>query len=286
VRRRLGRTIVGCAAVLALGAGGFALAGTTSLSLTSVGPQPRTVTVPWGGTLEITNADSTAHSLTSPHVELRSGTPIQPGQTFSATFTTATRSYGYRQTGNKGYPGVVVVDFSGSVSVKATPKTVPYGKDVTLSGTTTIPNTQVELSLRRAGEKKWTPFANVPSDASGAFSTTFALDRGARVRATVAAGQIASTPLVVAVRPTLAMTHTKKLIRVRLDPAAAAKRVTLVCRSGKKHWRRLAVKRVGANGVVTFARHKGKRPLRATLAHRDLASGYAVATSRLLSAAC
>jgi hypothetical protein len=285
VARRLGRTIAGCAAALALGAGGFALAGTTSLSLTYAGPQPSRVTVPWGGTLAIVNADTVPHTVTSPHPELRSGT-LQPGQTFNAVFAGAAHTYGYRQTGGRGYAGVVVVDFTGSVTVRATPKTVPFGKDVEFSGTTSIPNTQVALSLRRVGDKKWEPFANIASDASGAFSTTFQLDRGARVRATVAAGQILSRAIVVTVKPRLTATRGKKIIKARLTPATAAKRVTLVCRSGKKHWRRVTAKRVGKNGVVTFARHGRKRAARVTLAHRDVVSGYAVVSSRLLSAAC
>jgi plastocyanin len=285
VTRRLRRTIAGCAAALALGAGGFALAGTTSLSLTHAGPQPSRVTVPWGGTLAIVNADTVPHTVTSPHPELRSGT-LQPGQAFNAVFAGAAHTYGYRQTGGRGYAGVVVVDFTGSVTVRATPKTVPFGKDVKLSGTTSIPNTQVALSLRRVGDKKWEPFANIASDASGAFSTTFQLDRGARVRATVAAGQILSRAIIVNVRPLLAVGLSKRAIRARLTPAAAGKRLTLECRSAKKHWARIGAKRVGRNGVVTFVRHRRKRAARVTLAHRDVASGYSVVSSRVLRAAC
>lgn len=286
MRRNLGRSIVGCVAALALGAGGFALAGTTSLSLTHAGPQPKTVTVPWGNTLAIRNADSVAHTLTSAHPELVSG-QLLPGQTFTAVFTTATHTYGYRQTGNRGYAGVVVVDFSGSVSLRATPAKLPFGREVTLAGTTSIPNTQVALSLRRIGDKSWQPFANTASDASGAFSTSIQLDRGARIRATVAAGQISSAAIVVTVRPTLAATRSKKTIRARLTPATAGKRLTLECRSAKKkRWARVAAKRVAANGVVTFARPGHKRAARVTLAHRDLTSGYAVVSSRLLSAGC
>ena len=73
---------------LALGAGGFALAGTTTLSLTYAGPQPGTLTVPWGDTLEITNDDSVSHSLdlVAPGAAVR---PDRAGQTFTATITGA-----------------------------------------------------------------------------------------------------------------------------------------------------------------------------------------------------
>src|SRR6201982_148727 len=106
------------AAGVALGAAGFALAGTTTLSLTYAGPEPETATVPWGSTLRITNVDSVAHSLVSSQEEFQSGV-IQPGHSFTAVITGPAHSYSFRQTGGRGFPGKVDVAFSGSVSLSA-----------------------------------------------------------------------------------------------------------------------------------------------------------------------
>ena len=71
MRKRLVKlTLLGVAG-LALGAAGFALAGTTTLSLTYAGPEPDTLTVPWGDTLRITNVDCVSHSIVSSHPSCR-----------------------------------------------------------------------------------------------------------------------------------------------------------------------------------------------------------------------
>ena len=102
---------------LALGAAGFALAGTATLSLTQHGPVPQTLTVGWGDTLEVRNADTVPHTLVSSHRELQGGV-IQPGQAYTTSFTGRVHALGYRQTGGRSYSGKIVVDFSGRVTLK------------------------------------------------------------------------------------------------------------------------------------------------------------------------
>src|SRR5262249_47945638 len=146
-----------------------ALAGRTTLSLTSDGPFPETATVPWGETVVITNEDSVPHSLASSHQELQTSS-ILPHQTFTTSFTTKTRAYSYAQlAGQAGHAGKLVVDFSGAVSLRTSRKTVDFGRTVRLSGGTTIHNTPVTIQVRRAANQPWAVLATVFSDGRGAF---------------------------------------------------------------------------------------------------------------------
>jgi hypothetical protein len=276
-----------CAALLALGVAGYALAGRTTLSLTTDGPFPETVTVPWGETVVITNEDSVPHSLASSHEELQTPS-ILPHQTFATVFTTKTRAYSYRQLGGKaGYGGKVVVDFTGAISLRTNRKTVDFGRTVRLSGGTTIHNTPVTIQVRRASNQPWAVLATVFSDGRGAFATTLRLDRGGKIRASVAAGQIRSLTGFVSVRPRLKASKSGRTIHARLVPARAAAKLTLECRVGKKgHWKRVVSRRVGASGIVTFVALPGGLPGRIAVEQADAAGGYAAVASRPLSAAC
>ncbi len=278
--------VVLCAALLALGAAGYALAGrTTTLTLTYAGPDPDTTTVPWGETVVITNSDSVSHSLVSSHAELQTPS-ILPHGTYTTVFTTKTHAYSYRQVGGSaGYSGKVVVDFTGSVSLHVSRSTVALGRAVTLSGTTTIRSTPVTIQVRRAGNQPWAVLATVASNARGAFATTLRLQRGGKLRASVAAGQIRSLTATVDVRPRLTAKRRGKTIRARLAPARAAARLTLECAAGHGHWKRAASKRVGRSGLVSFAAH-GARPGRIVVEHADAAAGYATVATSALSAAC
>jgi hypothetical protein len=282
---RLLRAALLCAAALALGTAGFALAGgRTTLSLTSDGPDPETATVPWGETVVITNDDTVPHSLASSHQELQTPS-ILPHQTYTTVFTTKTHAYSYRQLGGKaGYSGKVVVDFTGSVSLRASRGTVDLGRSVKLSGTTTIRNTPVTIQLRRAGNQPWAVLATVSSDGRGAFATTLHFQRGGKLRATVAAGQIRSLTASVVVRPRLTASRSGKTIRARLVPATAATKLTLEC-TDHGHWRRVSSRRTSGSGVVTFGT-RGGRTGRIVVEHGDAVAGYAPVAGRALSAAC
>lgn len=274
-----------CAALVALGAAGFALAGRTTLSLTSGGPDPETATVRWGDTVVITNEDTVAHQLVSSHEELQTPS-ILPHQTYTTTFTTKTRAYSYRQVGGKaGFSGKVVVDFSGSVSLRASRSVVDLGRTVRLSGTTTIRNTPVAIQVRRATNEPWALLATPTSDGRGVFAATLRLDRGGKLRATVAAGEIRSLTAVVSVRPRLTAVRSGGTVRARVVPARAAVRLTLECRARGGHWKRVASRRPGATGAVVFAT-RGAHSGRVAVEHSDAAGGYAPAVSRALSAAC
>ena len=105
-----------------------------------MGPEPDTLTVPWGDTLRITNVDTVAHSLVSSHPELQTGV-LLPGKTFTTTITAPAHNYSFRQIGGKGFPGKIEVDFTGHVSLVASRSTVDFGRAVRLGGTTSVHST-------------------------------------------------------------------------------------------------------------------------------------------------
>ncbi len=273
------------AAGLALGAAGFALAGTTTLSLTYVGPEPDTVTVPWGDTLRITNADTVAHSLISSHAELRTGV-LLPGKTFTTTITGRAHTYSFRQTGGRGFPGKIEVDFTGHISLSVGRTSVNFGRAVRLKGTTSLHSTPVVVEVHRAGDWHWTTLATVFSSSSGSYTATIRLARGGKLRATVAAGQIRSAIKLIDVRPKLTASRRGAGVTARLKPAGAASRLTLECRIGPGRWKRIASKRPSGAGVVSFAVRRGRGLVRVAATHSNAKDGYATQVSRALSAAC
>jgi hypothetical protein len=285
VRKRVIRFALLCVAGLALGAAGFALAGTTTLSLTYVGPVPDTISVPWGDTLQIKNEDTVAHSLVSSHAELRTGV-LLPGKTFTATIGGPAHNYSFRQTGGKGFPGKIEVDFSGHVSLSPSGSAVDFGRTVRLKGTTNLHSTPVVVQVHRAGDSHWTTLSTVFSNGSGAYTATVRLLRGGKLRATVAAGQIRSAIKLVDVRPKLTASRRGVGVTAKLNPAGAASHLTLECRIGPGRWKRLASKRPNGAGVVSFAVRPGRGLVRVAATHSDAKDGYAPQASRALSAAC
>jgi hypothetical protein len=285
VRKRVIRFALLGVAGLALGAAGFALAGTTTLSLTSVGPEPETVSVPWGDTLQITNEDTIAHSLVSSHPELRTGV-LLPGKTFTATISGPAHKYSFRQTGGTGFPGKIEVDFTGRVSLSPSNSAVNFGRTVRLKGTTNLHSTPVVLQVHRFGDSHWTTVSTVFSSSSGTYTATVRLLRGGKLRAMVAAGQIRSPVKFVDVRPKLTASRRGIGVTAKLTPAGAASQLRLECRIGPGRWKRIASKRPSGAGIVSFAVRSGRALVRVAATHSDANNGYAPQASRALSAAC
>jgi len=265
--------------LLALGAAGFALADTQTVSLGSSGPDPATVTVNWGDTLEIQNDDSVGHGLTSRYPELKVDT-IPAGQTYTTSFTNRTITYGYRQTGAKRYPGFVIVKFSGHVSLGARPVAVARGQAVRLKGVATRHHTPVLLELRQGGSTTWTRLKVVSSGSRGGFSAAVRLQRGGKVRASIEAGRIRSATVTVDVKPAISISAGGGRIHARVSPAGAASQLTLQCRA-KGRWREITSRATSANGSVSFPAHGGT--LRVSALRRHLAAGYAPQSSRAIS---
>jgi plastocyanin len=263
---------------LALGAAGFALADTQTVSLSSDGPDPATITVAWGDTLEIQNDDSVGHGLTSRYPELKVDA-IPAGQTYTTSLTNRTITYGYRQTGAKRYPGVVIVHFSGHVSLAARPVAVARGQAVRLKGVSSRHHTAVLLELRAGTSTTWTRLKVVSSGSNGGFAATVRLQRGGKVRATIEAGRIRSAVVAVDVKPAISVSARGGRIHARVTPAGAASQLTLQCRT-KGRWRQVSSRATSANGSVSFPVHGGT--VRVSALRRHLAAGYAPSSSRAL----
>ena len=281
------------AACIALGAGGFALAGGVAVTLGPSGPQPKVVTVAWGDTLSFANGDSVAHAITSPREDLRSPA-IPPGSTYTSVITARTGTYPYKQTGGKSLPGVLIVHTSGTVSLTAQPKSVVYGRSVTLAGVSSIPSTPVLIEQHVRGARAWTQIATVTSAGDGTFSTVASLPIGSNIRASVASGQVRSKVVHVRVRPRLAIASQARRtvanrridVLARITPADASKRLYLLdCSVRSGAWKRAASKRPGPAGGATFKwkAQAGRTLLRVAVKNDDLLEGYSPSASGAIS---
>jgi len=272
------------AAAVVVATAGFALAATVSVTLGPKGPQPAVVSVEWGDTLQFVNGDSVTHAITSPHSDIGPAT-LAPGATVGGAVTARAGSYQFRQTGAKNFVGTVVVTATGTVTLKASRATVVYGQSVLLSGVASKPDTPVLIEQRAAGATAWSTLATLSSAADGTFGGFVEPELSTRLRASIAAGQIRSAPVAVAVAPALSLSSTARVTRAgrtipistRLRPAKAATRVTLYECSPYTHgWRTVAARPPGPSGRITFrwTAGYGRTLLRAAIERRDAAPGF------------
>ena len=288
----LKRVVLGAGAV-AVAAGGFALAGTVSVTLGPAGPQPPVATVEWGDTLAFVNGDSVTHGITSSRDDLRVSA-ISPGSTYAGAVTARAGSYQFRQTGGKSFPGTVVVTATGTVTLKASKATVVWGRPVLLSGVASKPGTPVLIEQRLSGDTSWRPLGSVTSAANGSFAEPVRLELSARLRASILGGQIRSAPVAVSLEPALSISSTVRRtkvgrsipVRARLSPAKAASRVTLFeCGPYTGGWRAVEARPPGPGGRVTFrwTAVSGRTLLRAEVERRYASQGFETQQSRTIA---
>jgi hypothetical protein len=275
-------------------AGGYALAASTSVSLTKDGPQPESVTVDWNDTVVFSNADTVARSVVSQRAPFDSG-PIAPGATWQYVFEGRAGRYSFIQTGTRpNTSGVVILDVQGKVTLRAGKTVVPYGSSVALTGTSSYPGTPVVVEFRPGGAGgDWATALTLNAGAAGAYAGALKMAVGGRLRALVAAGQVSSSLVSVDVLPRIqarvSRARVKKGQRIvvtgRIVPAGAAVRADLEERlQGRSNWQRKASKPVSKNGTVTFvvAASAGRSHLRLSLSRGSLEPGYVPTVSRAL----
>ncbi len=274
-------------------AGGFALAAGAPVALTAQGPQPATVTVDWGDTVTFSNQDSVERGVNSPRAEIANVT-IPPGASYEHRFTGRAGRYGYTQTGPRPtFAGVVMLTASGKVTLKSSKALAPYGTSVTLSGKSTYVGTPVDVQFRATGSSgDWATLFSPNAGADGSYAGRTKLVVGGRLRAVVAAGQISSEFVDVAVVPKLQagisrsrVPEGKKIVVTgRVVPATAVASVDLEERRGNRGWLRKASKSVAKNGTVKFvvAAAEGRNVFRLALKRSALDSGFAPTVSRSL----
>jgi plastocyanin len=279
-----------CIGLLGLAAAAFAglgFAASTTVSLTAAGPQPPTVTVEWGDTVDFTNADTVAHTVVIPRFQLTSPA-IAPGSSFQHVFTARSGNYSFRQTGGTRYTGTVTVRVSGTITLVAARPTVKYGQSVTISGRSTQQNSPVTVKRKPFGSTgDWVTLATLPPPAGGTFSIRVKPTTTTQYQAFAAGDQVRSRRITVSVAPriTIKRPRTKNgfvTVVGRIFPAAAAKRAILE-RSvpPRRSWRGVAETKVGKNGSVTlrWRLEPGRSRLRIALRRRDVSLGYEAAAS-------
>ena len=273
----------------ALALGGFALAAQVGVQLRPEGPQPATVTVNWGDTVAFTNADTEVHKILIPRAEATSP-DIAPGATFLQVFDRQKGAFSYVQTGTKNRAGRVLVQLQGEVILKAVPEQVIFGQSAALTGSSPYPNSPVVISQRPIGSQKETEILTVTAAEDGSFAASFRPQSGSRLRASVAAGQLRSNTVNVAVAPRLTISVTPttqkagRFVSVtgRLAPANAAKRLHLDrYNAQRKEWDRVSTKPVSAGATVfRWKAERGRSLLRLGITRVDLQPGYKPAVSR------
>jgi hypothetical protein len=286
------RVLLGALVLGALFTGGYALAARSSVSLTSSGPQPGTVTVDWNDTVAFTNADTVERTVTSDRAQMSSGA-IAPGGTFEFQFTGRAGPYRYNQLGTRPTTfGVVVLTATGRVTLRAGRELVPYGSSVTLGGRSSYPATPVQVQFNPAGASgEWSTVANLTASGDGTYAGRTRLTAGGRLRALVAAGQIRSDFVDVRILPRLQMRVSRNrapkgsriVITARLTPASAGDSVDLEARfPGESRWERTTTKSFSRQGTATLAVKvpEGRTSYRLSLSRGGLNAGFAPVTSR------
>lgn len=273
----------------ALCVGGFAAAAVTSVTLTGAGPQPSALTVNWGDTVAFTNGDAQQQIISIPRLTVASP-PIQPGGSWSQAFEDRIGNYIFRQVAARSFQGTIVVALNGTLTLTGRPAAVQFGRRTTLQGRSPYPGRPVVVERLPQGSSTWAEAAQVVAAEDGAFSTALAPTIGARYRATAAAGQLRSAPISIGVRPRLTIAVSPRrgtagrraVVRARVAPAEAVRRLDLErYEPRRRRWMREATRAVGRNGAVTFswAIRSGASRLRVAVRRVELRPGYDQATS-------
>jgi plastocyanin len=277
--------------IVALGGVGYAFAAGTTVSLTANGPQPEVVTVNWGDTVTFSNADSKTHGITIPRIRTESPA-IGAGGAYEHVFDGRSGNYLFRQTGGgASFNGTVLVDLTGEVTLTPSAQVISYGQSVRMTGKSPYPGTPVRVALRPPGSGgTWAAVATVTAEPDGSFTTTVEPKMGARYRAQVAADQLASAPVLIAVRPLLRITATARRTKTgrrvtiigRVTPAQAATSADLeIYDARRRRWFPKARGAVTRSGRVTFrwAALKGQSRLRVAVKPVGLQGGWTATAS-------
>ena len=179
-------------------------ADTKTVQITSAGFTPRVTAIAAGDTVTWHNADTASHQIVANNGSFASPV-LKPNDTWSHTFTAATRA-NYHDTAAATHTGSVVVNGPApGVSLAADANTVVFRSGTTVTGAITSPteNQQVTLSAQEYG--KTTASAQVKSTGTAA-DGTFSFTVAPTIQTTYIAhwGNAQSTPVTVNVAPSSA----------------------------------------------------------------------------------
>ncbi len=191
------------AVCVAVSGGSASAAAEHAIALTASGPQPSTLTVRWGDSAVFTNTTSAPVTLLIPRLSVTE--EIAAGATFTRVFDVRAGAYPIRQRiVNKATVGTITVDASGTITLKATPATVVFGKPVALAGTSSFGDTPVDIETRIQGvSSTWQKVTTVSPGADGSFTAALSIERGLSVSVSTAGQQLRSASVALTVVPVL-----------------------------------------------------------------------------------
>jgi plastocyanin len=157
-------------ALLAVGASASSAA-TVTVSISKTGFTPKAVTVRPGDAVTWTNTDTAAHRVVSDHNAFPASPVLQPGQSYSFTFTKAGK-YAYRDADNPRLKGTVTVSPNATTVTLSSPKLVVYGNALVLSGTLSSGQTgqRVSVLAEECNTTKFVPVGDATTTTGGAWT--------------------------------------------------------------------------------------------------------------------
>ena len=165
--------------VAAAGSASSAPAAAKTVKITKTGYNPTSVSIVVGESAVFQNADTVAHTVNfKPTTGVKCPTPlplaIPVGQSASCSFATV-GTVRFTDPANKGksFHGTISVGNAPDVTVTATPKSIVYGRKVTLSGKLASQQSGQTLQVlaQACGATATTKLGSVSTTTGGAFST-------------------------------------------------------------------------------------------------------------------
>src|ERR671936_2181189 len=237
-------------------------AATTTMAITRNGYVPKTLTIVTGDSVVLANQDTVAHQVVlkpTTGFTCTAGLVIQPGQSSSCTFRTATK-YSVSDPNRKtsAFKGTITVNAGppGSVlSLAAAPSLLAYGGRSTLSGrlATGQANQKVDIFSQECGAASFGKLTTLTTTADGSYS--FVAQPRKNTTYESRARSLRSTQVLVKVRPKVTL---RKLARQRfrvtvLAAESLAGKFVLFQRysSAQRRWVRVRTVALAAGGTLT-----------------------------------
>jgi plastocyanin len=148
-----------------------------TITISKTGYNPTAVSITTGDTVVFANTDTVAHTVvfkTTTGVKC-TATPlaVPAGKTGSCTFSSAGK-FNFSDAAGKGknFRGTVTVSTPLATTLTVAPKTVPYGRKVTLAGalTSKLSGQQLQVLALQCGATAPTKLTNVTTTTGGAFT--------------------------------------------------------------------------------------------------------------------
>ena len=263
-----------------------AAASTKTIQITSAGFSPRSTVIGVGDTVTWHNADNAAHQVVANNGSFASPV-LKADETWSHTFTAATRvnfhdAMAATHTGN-----VVVNGASPGVSLASDANTVVYGKGTTVSGAITSPtaNEQVKLTFQEYG--KTTESTSTKTTGTAA-DGTFSFNVAPTIQSTFVAhwGTTQSTLVTINVAPRVGFGRSGSVYKAKVTSDISYRgHFVWVQRHTSFGWR--SVKRVvlgsGSRAAFHLKLRRGRSVLRVFLPAGQAGAGYVSSRSGLLA---